>query len=227
MASILPNRYIEPNFRLNAPEGTQWKTLDTIVPRLGAKRPEVVEQLNKEHGELNWRFAWQIDEGKFVGFKDAVQLYESSYLEHLRMSPEKAEYLSKNASDVFDTTPNNSVSGDNYYLQATPAAHIQDIAIRRAMAKLGMEFKGNAPIKVRSRYNKDSVGISLSPKKVDFYKPEIVKAKRKANAPATVEDFWQYNRVIQFCDDLAKLPLSEKKKLVDSPIHFPEFIHES
>jgi hypothetical protein len=219
---------------MSHPESLQWQTLDKKVPRLGSNRNNAIAKIDKDLGELNWRFAWDLGDENFGGFDDAISLYENSYYKHLQEAKcphnpnlKKTDYLSQEAADVFDTTPRNTESGFNYYHQSTPAAHFQDISIRRVMAKLGMRFNGDKLIKVRSRYNPDSVGISLSPKKIDFIKPEIVKLPAtKRDRTASIEDFWQYNRVLQFCDGLAKLPLAEKAQYVKEPF-YPDPISNS
>ncbi len=225
MAKIARVNYLEPPYRMLTPKGAQWTTLDKKVPRLGAKRSEVIRNLNIELGDLNWRFAWDLGDGHYGDFEEAIKLYEDSYYEHLvdaknpsDYSERKIDYLARKASDVFDTTPKNSESKLNYYIQSTPALHLQDISIRRVMAKLGMKFRGEKPIKIRSRYNTDPVGISLSPKKVSFIKPQIVKMPpEKQNQIPSIEDFWQYNRVLQFCDNLSRMKPEEKKSFVKNP----------
>lgn len=219
-------KFLEAPFRISSPPNSSWTTdTGTRVPRLGAKRSKIIEKLNLEKGENTWRFAWDLGSGEFGDFEKAISLYEDSYFKHLEeakcpkdTSKRKIDYLSEQASNVFDTTIKNAESGYNYYRQDTPAAHFQDIAIRRVMAKMGIQFKGNKPIKVRSRYNTDLVGISLSPKKVPFINPQIVKMPSdKANEIPSIEDFWQYNRVIQFCEALTQLQPNDRKKFIKEP----------
>jgi hypothetical protein len=218
-------KFLEAPFRISSPPNSSWTTDPKTVPRLGAQRSKLIEKLNQDLGENTWRFAWDLGNGEFGNFEQAISLYEESYFEHLKEakcpkdnSKRKIDYLSEQASNVFDTTEKNENSGYNYYRQDTPAAHFQDIAIRRVMAKMGIEFQGNKPIRVRSRYNTDPVGISLSPKKVPFIKPEIVKMPlNKQNQIPSIEDFWQYNRVIQFCNALVQLQPEQRNNFIKEP----------
>lgn len=207
-------KLISDPFRQTAPKGAKWNLSKHKVSRLGSNREKAIQKLNKKFGENTWRFAWQAGENQYLDFNSAIKLFEDSYTKHLEANPNKRIYLEENASDVFDTTETNIESGTDYHIQNTPALHFQDIAIRRAMAKLGADFKGEGLIQVRTN-SKNQIGKTFSPTTVEFIKPEIING---SNNQKSVEDFWQLNRVIQFCDDLTKLPLEERKKFVqDSP----------
>jgi hypothetical protein len=39
----------------------------------------------------------------------------------------------------------------------------------------------------------------------------------KQNQIPSIEDFWQYNRVLQFCDNLSRMKPEEKKSFVKNP----------
>ena len=216
--------YLLPaNFRLKSPnkdqEQTDWKLTDREVPRLGNKRSQLIRDISKNLGHLTWRFAWQVGDNKYVTFKEAVKLYEEAYEKHLRDNPSKAEYLRDNARDVYDNDQKNIQSGSNYFIQSHRVTHLQDIAIRRVMSKLGYSFKGSELIKVRQSRNSNEVGRSLSPKNIPFHKPEIVKnfIPSKEKTVPSIEDFWQLNRVIQFSDNLAKLQVPERMKYIEDP----------
>ena len=222
MMSVKPS-YIPENFRLKGPgeqEGTaDWRVVDKNVPQLGKDRNRVVRDLNKKFGFLTWRFAWEVGNGKYVPFKEAVKIYEEGYEKHLKANPNKAEYLSVNAKDVFDNDQSNIISGKNYYIQGRKLTHLQDISIRRVMAKLGYTFKGDKHIRVRKSRNSDPVGKSLSPKFIPFHKPEIVQGFTPTDRQPlpTIEDFWQLNRVIQFSDSLFRLKPQERLSFVEDP----------
>jgi hypothetical protein len=218
--------YIPANFRLTAPKNAHgqedWKVVKTDVPQMGTKRGEVIKDLNRDYGFLNWRFAWQIDNQKYVPFKEAVAIYEEAYENHLKANPNKIEYLITNASDVYDNDESNVRSGTNYYKQGKKLTHLQDISIRRVMAKLGHSFEGDTLVRVRKSRNSNQIGRSLSPKLIDFHRPEMVKDFQKNDLKPlpSIEDFWQLNRVIQFSDSLARLQPKERLAFVEDPKTF-------
>ncbi len=225
MGGIKPY-YIPANFRLNAPQEKEgkadWRVVNEDVSQLGTRRNQVVRALSKEYGYLTWRFAWQVGDGKYVPYKEAVKIYEEGYEEHLKANPDKVQYLSETARDVFDNDESNVVSGNNYYNQGKKLTHLQDISIRRVMAKLGHSFNGDKLVRVRKSRNSDAVGKSLSPKLIPFHRPEIVKGFKpiKKQTEPTIEDFWQLNRVIQYSDSLARLKPQERQTFVDDPKKF-------
>jgi len=50
---------------------------------------------------------------------------------------------------MFNTSISNIESKLDYNRQETLNTHIQDIAIRRSVLRLGKQFKGNSPLEVR------------------------------------------------------------------------------
>jgi hypothetical protein len=218
--------YIAPNYRLTSPSETElkpegdWSVVESRVDKLKKNREKQIKSLNAKHGELCWRFAWQVEEGKYIPYKGAVKLYEEAYEKHLVDHPEKLNYLSNNARELYDNNPSNVSSGHNYYKQESKSTHLQDIAIRRVMAKTDTHFRGNRLIQVRSN-SPDNIGLSLSPLNVPFHKPDIVRAGEEVKLKGVkVEDFWTLNRVLQVSDALIRLPVEERKKYVEDPKNF-------
>jgi hypothetical protein len=192
---LLPGYYqSDPN------NSNSWRIVEKQVPRLGKKREEKIAEYDKKYGKNNWRFAWQLG-GKSINFLEACEEYEKSYLKHFQRNRQDLEYLSRNALEVYDTNLSNIESGLDYAHQEDTATHIQDIAIRRIMSQKNLTFNGDKYIQIRKR-SQDPVGRSLSPLNVAFHKPRLVKNLSKASA--TVEDFWQNNRVIQYLDRVIK-----------------------
>jgi hypothetical protein len=183
---------------------SHWDTVE-MPGYLGKKRDRVQEGWNRLYGEGNWRIAYQW--GSLVVPKEmGLQLYEDGYYEFLKGQPSTLEWLIGTASDIYDTAPTNVQAGLDYYVQETPNNHIHDVAIRRAVLRLGKWFHGGRLIHVRST---DSEGAVLSPGIVPFHLPEmIVKEDIKDYGgkgiwwyPGTIEDFYQRNKVLQIREE--------------------------
>jgi nicotinate-nucleotide adenylyltransferase len=106
--------------------------------------------------------------------------------------------LCATASDVYDIQPSNVESGLDYHKQECTATHLQDIAVRRVLVRLGRSFKGDHLVQIRGH---ESEGYRLNPGKVPFHEPESI--IEPTFAPGrwwdahSVEDFWQSNKVLE------------------------------
>ena len=187
-----------------------WKIADR-PGYFGKKREAIFESFNRQHGEKNWRIAWEW--GNLVLDRpEALQIYEDAYYEHFRLKPEILDWLINNYSNVYDTAQSNMESVFNYTLQETLSNHLHDIAIRRAVIRGGKWFLGNKILEVRST-NED--GKVLSPCKIPFHLPEMIyrgQTKyqgeprdfttnppwwRRIGVQDSVEEFYQQNKVLQ------------------------------
>ncbi|MGC9309117.1 MAG: hypothetical protein ACP5D2_00285 [Candidatus Nanoarchaeia archaeon] len=120
-------------------------------------------------------------------------------------------WLISNACDVYDTSPSNTDAGIDYDFQETENNHIHDIAIRRAILRNGLWFKGRSLMHVRP----EGQGEAFIPCSIPFHIPERIfrgKIKYKGeerdflkNPPwwvrlgieDSVEMFYQQNKVLQ------------------------------
>ena len=128
--------------------------------------------------------------------EEALEHYEEAYYQYLKADRDILVWLTETASDVYDNSQSNVLANKDYSLQETKATHLQDIAIRNAVSRLGVSFKGKQPMKVRG---KDSAGYRLNPGNVPFHLPDmILKPARKGWwKPGSIEDFWQSNKVLE------------------------------
>ncbi len=206
---VLPDCFrLGSRHRSNPNKTIHWRNLDKSPGRLGVRREKKIAKLNKELGNSTWRFAWDNGKGEYLGFDGATKHFEKSFEKYLNRHPDMIQYLSDNASEVYDIEPSDVESGKNYYIQSPRATHIQDIAIRRIMSQQNLPFNGNRLIQIRGvKENPDDVGRALSPFNVPFYLPNIVRSDK--SEPST-EDFWQKNRIIQVSDDLLSMSLEER-----------------
>jgi len=168
---------------------------------LGKKRDEVQAGWTQRYGADNWRIAYQWG-SQIILRREALQIYEDGYYEFFKGSPGKLEWLVSTASDVFDTAPTNVQAGFDYEQQETPNNHIHDVAIRRAVLRLGREFRGNHPMHVRWT---GSEGFEINPGVVPFHLPQMIVPGEIQDyggkgiwwRPNTIEDFYQRNKVLQ------------------------------
>jgi len=187
-----------------------WKTIKR-PGYFGKKRDDIFSLWNKEYGEGNWRLAWQWGD-LVIERKEALQIYEDAYYEFLRSDPGILSWLVNTASDVYDTAPTNVQARFSYEMQETPNNHIHDVAIRRAVLRLGKWFQGSSLIQVRSTSEES---WKLSPCMVSFHHPELILPEenfllgkledypgkgswwREKGIEKSVEEFYQHNKLLQ------------------------------
>lgn len=175
----------------------EWITIER--PRyLGGRRDEKYREWEERYGKGNWRLVWKVGE-TFVDLLGVCALYEDAYFEFLRNNPEILNRLIAEASNVYDDEPSNILSGFDYTKQETIRTHIQDIAIRRALIRMGCWFQGKAPIRIRQEKGTHPLSITLSPGRVPFHRPDLIEKPELERwwYPGTVESFYQSNRFLQ------------------------------
>lgn len=165
----------------------------------GRRRDEKIAALNKEHGEGNWQLAWVFKtkgmRDLFYSFPQACWLfYEESYFRHFKDKTEDILFLEQ-FGECYDNALTNVESGLDYTRQESFSTHIQDIAVRNMLARMGRGFKGpkDKLLEIRSR----GEGLKFSPGVVPFYDPSLIEQPSLAPKWAergSVEDFWQSNK---------------------------------
>lgn len=167
---------------------------------LGKKRDEIYALWDNLYGKGNWKLAY-LWGNQIISKEEGIQIYEDAYYEYLKNNPLILEWLTKRASDIYDTAPTNTNSGLDYNNQETPNNHIHDIAIKKAVIRNNTTFQGNHVMEVRWT---DSEGFFLNPGVVPFHKPEMIlkeEIKDYGNKGIwwkenTIEDFYQRNKVL-------------------------------
>lgn len=167
----------------------------------GKLRDELAARWDREHGAGNWRIAYEWG-GRVVDRAFGIQIYEDAYAAFLDTNPDSAERLVSSASDVYDTAPSNVEAGLSYDHQETPASHIHDVAIRRALLRTGRWFRGDHLVHVRWV---GSEGFWLNPGVVPFHRPGLICTEEVRSysgkppwwRPGTIEDFYQRNKLLQ------------------------------
>lgn len=187
---------------------------DTTTPRewrnverpgyFGRRRDLKRAQFDAQHGAGNWRLVWIVPAFKdnpevVLSFVQACKVvYEESYFQHLKDRPDDVDFICE-FTECIDNAPTNVHSGLDYTAQEAYSTHIQDIAVRNVLAKLGRAFTGRRTelLVIRSA---DSNGYRFGPGNIPLYRPEII--TRPSLCPSwasrdSVEDFWQSNKWLQ------------------------------
>lgn len=161
----------------------------------GRGKQAVFDRLDERFGTGNWAPRWYID-GKIEDKAGAIQHYEDGYFHFLQNKPDVLEWLVKTASDVYDNAESNVQSGLDYAVQETDATHLQDIAVRRVLQRLGRTFEGDHYVQIRGH---ETEGFVLNPGQVPFHRPEIIlprSTERKWWNPDSVEALYQHNKAL-------------------------------
>lgn len=177
-------------------ESNNWE----IVERpsyLGKKRSQKYAEWDALYGPENWHLGWKINEN-FVDFLGVCALYEDGYYEFLRENPEFLYQLVDEASNVYDDSPSNVGSYLDYKNQETERTHIQDIAIRRSLVRMGLWFKGTKLIQIRHSQGNHPLSMILSPGKVPFHKPKLIVQPELVGwwDKESIESFYQSNKFL-------------------------------
>lgn len=164
----------------------------------GRKKDEKIAVLNETYGKDKWRMVWRFN-GIDYDFAAACScLYEGSYFRYLYDKPAELDFICS-YGEVIDNAPSNITSGLDYTKQESFSTHIQDIAIRNVVFKLGRVFTGPKE-KILVVRSKDSDGFRFGPGNVPFAVPAQIILPSLIpwwGKPGSVEDFWQSNKIIQ------------------------------
>lgn len=164
----------------------------------GSRRDEIHRGYDARYGAGNWRLAWRIGEAE-SDWAGMVMLYEDAYYHFLTIHEAALEELLAVASDVYDDSLSNLDSGLDYARQESERTHVQDIAIRRAVLRLGRCFRGPAPLQIRDSLGEHPLSMTLSPGQVPFHLPALIEQPELSGwwSPGSVESFYQSNKTLQ------------------------------
>lgn len=176
---------------------TIWRTIDR-PGYFGRHRGERYALYDSQFGTGNWRLAWQL--GEALGdVQVAAMLYEDAYMAFLSDNPTVLAELVRDAANVYDDAPTNVASHLDYAAQETNRTHLQDIAIRRCLVRLGCWFAGDQLIQIRDSLGEHRLSLTLSPGRVPFHRPELILQPELTGwwQPGSVEAFYQSNKLLQ------------------------------
>lgn len=160
----------------------------------GKRRDQKHHEFDQKYGHGNWQIARAVN-GRILADEASMLLYEDAYYEHLKRNGDVLEWLVSAASDVYDNAETNVKSALDYKIQENQSNHLQDVAIRRALVRLGTWFRGDHLVQVRGP---ETEGYRLMPGKVPFHMPYLIRNPRHDGwwEKDSVEDFWQANKVL-------------------------------
>ncbi len=169
---------------------------------LGAFRDQRVAEWNEKFGVGNWRLGWVVN-GLALNFLGACALYEDAYFEFLRTHWDILRELCSAAREVYDDAESNVGSGLDYTKQETEHTHIQDIAIRRALVRLGVGFTGSELVQIRGDVGSHPLSKRLSPGVIPFHRNDWIYSPQLKGwwKPSSVEAFYQSNKFLQFKEE--------------------------
>lgn len=176
----------------------------------GRRKDEKITELNQRYGEGNWLLRHivhrdpsgppptvdLIDTYDFI--RACKELYEESYYLHLRNNPAVVSQVC-HFNEVYDNDETNVKSGLDYTIQESYSTHIQDIAIRNSLARLGKRFSVDPGAVLLQVRGPGSIGyrLGLGPGQIPFFKPVWISQQSLAPSWAqrgSIEDFWQSNK---------------------------------
>ncbi len=173
---------------------TEWKVMGS-PGYSGKTKGSRDAQRDKLYGNGNWKSVFYMG-GTLIEREFALQIYEDAYWTFFRDNPEELDWICRTASDVYDNAKSNTKSGLDYNIQEAESTHLQDIAIRRSIIRLGRQFKGKHLVEIRG---KDSEGYKLNPGRVPFHITDLIRP-REGNPgwieAGSIEDFWQSNKAL-------------------------------
>ena len=167
------------------------------VGRCGAwKDARIARVFDERFGTGGWRtgYSWgplTLDE------RSGIQIYEDAYRRALQRNEALLDWLIGHG-EVYDTDPSNIASYCDYGVQEKPelGQHWQDVALRRALRRMGRWFAGRDRLEVRGR---ESAGYRLNPGQLPFHAPARLVAPRQYGwwGAGSIEEFSIGNFCVQ------------------------------
>jgi hypothetical protein len=181
---------------------SEWKTIARIG-WFGERRDEIIAEYNEAYGHENWRIRHKLGP-RTLNFNEAVGLYELSYEMDFNHPDRRYIWndLIKKAKDVWTELWSDPESGTDYSIQLAPAAHYEDIAIRRILDKYNLKFQGEEMVRIRADAD-DLTGKVLSSIHVPFIYPDYIEDSLSDEMPwwdrhkGSLECFWHLNKILQ------------------------------
>lgn len=157
-------------------------------------RDKFISSVNKQVGKGNWY--WCFKAGKrLYSWQWGMQLYEDAYYKFISSDISLVKEL-VSYSNVFEINRHDVDSKADYKHQQHSADHVQDIAIRRCLIRLGVWFKGREILDLNSS--------KFNHSKITFHLPHLINDKKSK----TIQSWLDNNRMIVIAigvEDQAKL----------------------
>jgi hypothetical protein len=180
-------------------ESVEWQTVGR-PGYFGSRRDEKHHNFDKAFGIGKWRLVWTLADEPPLTFVDACRsYYEESYVRWLQDRPDLVDHICR-FHNCIDNSPTNVNSGLDYSIQEARSTHIQDIAVRNALVRLGRWFESPDPTHILEIRSSSSNGFVYGPGNVPFFDPSLIVSPRLTPTWAnrdSVECFWQSNKFLQ------------------------------
>lgn len=178
-------------------DGNNWHEVER-PGYFGRHRDDKYREYDQRFGPGRWQLAWHLSGAIYLELQEAVMLYEDAYWQFLASSRDVLDELQSACSNVYDDDVSNVSSGTDYSRQETGRTHLQDIAIRRCMLRLGLWFSGSGLLRIRDREGEHPLSLTLSPGRVPFHMPWLLLGPQTAGwwEPGSVESFWQTKKTL-------------------------------
>ena len=175
----------------------------------GKRRQELEEEWNRKYGEGNWRLVWETPQGRVLLFEDIIWEYIEGYAGYFRRHPREARHITRSYSYCYDKdeiTKDQAFHPYALYNRPGIANQFHHAAMNIALENvLGMPFRGDIPIQVRSGKpgtpeSQWPAGWKWSPGRIpSVHRDEIhdITFERQWWQRGTIEDFYQCNKVLQ------------------------------
>ena len=168
---------------------------------LGSRKQEILDNYDNLYGRdtwlygnTPWRLVWDVN-GASVGTEGALVLYENAYFQYFDQHPDELRWIADNFVNVYDNNPSNVNSGFDYSIQEFGGNHYQDIAIRRALIREGLWFKGEGLLEIRI----SEPGVKWNPGRIQFHKPDLIPKPEIPGwwKPGSVESWYQSAKYLE------------------------------
>lgn len=165
----------------------------------GRNRDEKIAAFDRQYGFGNWRLVWEMEGQEPQEFPQACRLYyEEAYFRYLKNRKEDLDFICS-FGEVIDNSITNIESGRDYFQQEAFSTHIQDIAIRNVLHRLGLKFLGPSD-KILTVRSPDSNGYRFSPGRIPFFNIPAIRTpylNPHWASQTSVASFWISNKVLQ------------------------------
>ena len=188
--------------RSNANDGSEvdgWQIIGR-PGRLGSRRRQRIGEWDHAFGVRGWRLTWLIRD-RYHDENASLSLYEDAYFHELRKDDQLLESLVLTALDVYKNDLSDVDSGLDYRIQNAPAHHLEDIAVRRCLVRMGMWFTGEQLLRLGGADKDPAPGrlrLALSPHRLPFHRQDLIVRPELDGwwLPGSVESFYQSNKYL-------------------------------
>lgn len=174
-----------------------WTIVERQPKPFGLERKKREKELGQQYPD-GWQETWRW--GDIIISKSiTMSIIEDAYYHYLREDHNTLLNLLSQAAEVYEQGLDDIESGIDYTKQEGMAFHYSDIALRRAVIRLGEEMRGEMPICIpRPLFTGEGIMPKLSTYNAPFHvRKNIIRPYVEGDwKENSIECFYQSNRVI-------------------------------